>query len=132
MTTSLPSVTCDNTAPMLITYNFEIIHRPGRQHGNADGLSRRPCFPCNYCSRQDQKEMNSSSNETIEHLYRTKKQESKSTPSLDDDNFMFWFQHTCCLPGRWIISKLYVLSIWSRLAICPSGFLNLSSHVNEP
>jgi hypothetical protein len=37
--------------------------------------------------------MNSSSNETIEHLYRTKKQESKSTPSLDDDNFMFWFQH---------------------------------------
>ena len=78
---------------MLNTYNFEIIHRPGRQHGNADGLSRRPCFPCNYCSRQDQKEMNSSSNETIEHLYRTKKQESKSTPSLDDDNFMFWFQH---------------------------------------
>jgi hypothetical protein len=36
------------------------------------------------------------------------------------------------LPGRWIISKLYVLSIWSHLHICPSGFLNLSSHVNEP
>jgi hypothetical protein len=34
--------------------------------------------------------------------------------------------------GGWIISKLYVLSIWSHLAICPSGFLNLSSHVNEP
>jgi hypothetical protein len=37
--------------------------------------------------------MNSSSDETIEHLYRTKKHESKSTPSLGDDNFMFWFQH---------------------------------------
>ncbi|XP_078481582.1 uncharacterized protein LOC144742635 [Ciona intestinalis] len=28
---------------MLDTYNFEIIHRPGRDHGNADGLSRKKC-----------------------------------------------------------------------------------------
>ena len=30
-------------------YNFEIIHRPGQLHGNADSLSRRPCrqsCPC--------------------------------------------------------------------------------------
>jgi len=24
-------------------YDFEVQHRPGRQHGNADALSRRPC-----------------------------------------------------------------------------------------
>ena len=55
----------------LSTYNFEVHHRPGRQHGNADGLSRRPCFPCNHCSRQDQKEMNSVEAEDIEILKST-------------------------------------------------------------
>ena len=28
---------------MLNTYNFDIQHRPGKLHGNADGLPRRPC-----------------------------------------------------------------------------------------
>ena len=27
-------------------YNFTIIHRPGRKHGNADALSRQPCQQC--------------------------------------------------------------------------------------
>ena len=27
-------------------YDFTIIHRPGKKHGNADGLSRRPCNQC--------------------------------------------------------------------------------------
>ena len=40
---------------VLQTYNFKIEHRPGKQHGNSDGLSRRPCSPCNHC---DKKEIN--------------------------------------------------------------------------
>ena len=24
-------------------YDYEVVHRRGRAHGNADGLSRRPC-----------------------------------------------------------------------------------------
>ena len=32
-------------------YEFEIIHRPGKQHSNADALSRRP--PCSQCNRDD-------------------------------------------------------------------------------
>jgi len=27
-------------------FDFQIIHRPGRNHGNADALSRRPCRQC--------------------------------------------------------------------------------------
>lgn len=27
-------------------YDFTIIHRPGRSHGNADAMSRRPCKQC--------------------------------------------------------------------------------------
>ena len=27
----------------LAEYNFEVIHRPGSQHSNADALSRQPC-----------------------------------------------------------------------------------------
>jgi transposase InsO family protein len=42
---------------VLAAYDFEIIHRAGRLHGNADGLSRRPCFPCDYCTRQEQKDV---------------------------------------------------------------------------
>lgn len=34
-------------------YDFEVKHRKGRAHGNADRLSKRPCFEaeCKYCSR---------------------------------------------------------------------------------
>ena len=37
------------------SYNFTIEHRPGKQHGNADGLSRQ-CSPCKFCSRQEDTE----------------------------------------------------------------------------
>ena len=34
-------------------FQFSIIHRPGRDHGNADGLSRVPASPCRQCTRLD-------------------------------------------------------------------------------
>ena len=34
-------------------YNFTIVHQDGRSHGNADGLSRKPC---SQCGRNDQPE----------------------------------------------------------------------------
>jgi transposase InsO family protein len=42
----------------LQNYDFEIVHRAGTKHGNADGLSRRPCAEnnCRYCSRAEEKE----------------------------------------------------------------------------
>ena len=41
---------------VLGTYNFTIEHRPGKQHLNADGLSRRPCTECKYCNKVEEKE----------------------------------------------------------------------------
>ena len=38
------------------TYAFEIQHRAGKKHGNADALSRRPCDDCKYCDRLEEKE----------------------------------------------------------------------------
>ena len=32
-------------------FQFTIIHRAGRDHGNADGLSRAPTDPCRQCTR---------------------------------------------------------------------------------
>ena len=32
-------------------FQFSIIHRPGKDHGNADGLSRAPSSPCGQCTR---------------------------------------------------------------------------------
>jgi len=39
-------------------YEFEIIHRKGHLHQNADGLSRRPCseLGCAYCAKVELKE----------------------------------------------------------------------------
>ena len=34
-------------------FQFSIIHRAGRKHGNADGLSRAPSTPCKQCTRPD-------------------------------------------------------------------------------
>ena len=31
---------------VLDTYDYQIEHRPGRKHGNADSLSRKPCSQC--------------------------------------------------------------------------------------
>ena len=34
-------------------FQFSIIHRPGKDHGNADGLSRAPSSPCRQCTWPD-------------------------------------------------------------------------------
>ena len=34
-------------------FQFSIIHRPGKDHRNADGLSRAPSSPCRQCTRPD-------------------------------------------------------------------------------
>ena len=38
---------------VLASYDMKVQHRPGRQHGNADGVSR---IPCTQCGRRDGKE----------------------------------------------------------------------------
>ena len=32
----------------LAEFEFQILHRPGKKHGNADALSRRPCHQCGW------------------------------------------------------------------------------------
>ena len=34
-------------------FQFSIVHRAGRDHSNADGLSRAPTSPCRQCTRPD-------------------------------------------------------------------------------
>ena len=34
-------------------FKFSIVHRAGKEHGNADGLSRVPSSPCGQCTRPD-------------------------------------------------------------------------------
>lgn len=45
----------------LQTYDFEVQHRKGKMHGNADALSRRPCkADCKHCKRADERELSAS------------------------------------------------------------------------
>ncbi|CAC5417413.1 unnamed protein product [Mytilus coruscus] len=77
----------------LNTYNFEIRHRPGRQHGNADGLSRRQCFPCSYCSKQDQKEIDNSDETSVDLLRMAKMQDSQETSCSNKTDSTMWYEH---------------------------------------
>jgi hypothetical protein len=38
-------------------YDFEVEHRPGVKHTNADSLSRRPCGTCSYCEKREKEQM---------------------------------------------------------------------------
>ncbi|CAC5426694.1 unnamed protein product [Mytilus coruscus] len=72
---------------------LKVQHRPGKQHGNADSLSRRPCVDCNYCSKQDQNEFENSHNEPREFFRRTKKTSRQDDLSNEDEVMNIWFKH---------------------------------------
>ena len=38
---------------VLSEYDYEVKHRPGKKHGNADGLSRQPCRQCHRVDTED-------------------------------------------------------------------------------
>jgi hypothetical protein len=84
---------------VLAAYDLEIIHRPGRQHGNADGLSRRPCFPCDYCTRQEQKDAHVEDTCTCQppitgavYHIRANAAPTKQTPPEDSELASQWIQ----------------------------------------
>ena len=51
---------------VLSSYEFDILHRPGRQHRNADGMSR---IPCKQCGRVDEDEVEFDQQHVIKALY---------------------------------------------------------------
>ena len=66
------------------TYDYEIQHRPGSQHGNADGLSRRPCHECTYCERREKQEQEHVENECPGHRICV----LKHSPSNEDGGWL--------------------------------------------
>lgn len=50
---------------LLQQYDFEVRHRGGKSHGNADVLLRRPCeeSSCRYCYKIEEKEVTISERE---------------------------------------------------------------------
>lgn len=50
----------------LAEYDFEIIHRPGRLHSNADSLSRRPCRQSCPCRLQDASQQRTTSHQAVQ------------------------------------------------------------------
>lgn len=72
-------------------YDFKIKHRPGKQHLNADALSRRPCGDCKHCRRVDEREgvadiravtIEQDENWTTENLRRSQQEDDNIGPLL--------------------------------------------------
>ena len=55
----------------LADYNFEIQHRAGSQHGNSDGLSRRPCGN-KKCTRDDCKVNSNRTKQVVQNIELTR------------------------------------------------------------
>ena len=72
-------------------YDLEVEHRQGRNHGNADGLSRRPCDNCSHCERSEKKdrvEGDGEGKEVEDEEYRcatTTKTKESGVPKKQDD-----------------------------------------------
>ncbi|CAG2197047.1 unnamed protein product [Mytilus edulis] len=71
---------------VLASYNFTIQHRPGKQHSNADGLSRQPCTTCSYCSRQEEKDESNSESDNIQHLRVTKTEKEPEILGTEEED----------------------------------------------
>ena len=72
---------------ILQTYDIDIVHRPGRLHGNSDGLSRRPCEPCDYCSRREMKDSENQDSENTKKYVRA----TTTQPSSSNTTDMEWY-----------------------------------------
>jgi len=66
-------------------YTFEIKHRAGTKHGNADGMSRRPCEAdgCNQCTRKEIMEQQACLR-MVTRSQTKKKQQKDAKPNPED------------------------------------------------
>ncbi|KAJ8017967.1 hypothetical protein HOLleu_44301 [Holothuria leucospilota] len=107
----------------LSTYDFELKHRPGRLHGNADAMSRRPadapsrrpCVECKHCDKYDGKDVRVDSVDLTQgHIFvlgdkggtSPDEPDSKTedTASNESNESTSWFQ-------RWTSSQLRELQL---------------------
>lgn len=74
-------------------YDFEIVHRAGRSHVNADALSRRPCYEsaCKFCSAlEDKDKENEAISEKEERGVRESVISRGATMNQDELLFQTW------------------------------------------
>lgn len=85
-------------------YEFDIEHRNGRAHGNADALSRRPCFDeCKYCLRQDEKEavqLNVIRTDTVDTEWSNESMRTAQQEDEDIKPILQWLQAGTARP-KW-------------------------------
>ena len=83
---------------LLSQFDMEIIHRPGRIHGNGDGLSRRPCpRDCPTCTRgekriEDVRVLQTSAETTKEQKGRTARKRKETSGQPVDPDPLQWLK----------------------------------------
>ena len=82
-------------------YDYEVVYRPGRVHGNADSLSRRPCNPdCSHCAKRDtpvecKRLMVAENSETASEKWKQAQEEDEDLIPI-----LQWLQETPERPNR--------------------------------
>ncbi|MES9883150.1 MAG: reverse transcriptase domain-containing protein, partial [Sedimenticola sp.] len=86
---------------VLSTYNITIEYRPGRLNGNADGLSRLPCFPCSHCEKREIQERERVE-QNIKCECEIRKIQSSQDTDMEDDSI-----EDTLVSSQWISSKSF-------------------------
>ncbi|XP_071650022.1 uncharacterized protein [Temnothorax longispinosus] len=107
-------------------YEFEVIHRKGESHKNADGLSRRRCekFGCSYCEKVEERSIKEQDKMVARVILQGKSPEVWRKEQTEDAEIAFFLRAKETgirpprseIPGGDVSSQIYWLH-WDALVL---------------
>ena len=103
---------------VISTYDMDIEHRPGRLHGNSDGLSRVPCTQCGYLYGWEKPEMHEDYARTLKQEVQSASAESMTLVKMQDERrdirlVKYWMEDGMLKYSKITAESYMVKSLWA-------------------